>query len=54
MLSLHPCFDPVWGIVVDDLHGISLGVTLTLLRLWMDNTHKAKPFFIGNKVHEYF
>ena len=51
VLALHPTFNLVWGIVIDDLHGIFLGVTLTLLHLWLDKTNKTKPFFIGNKVH---
>jgi hypothetical protein len=50
VLTLHPSFDPVWGIVIDDLHGIFLGVTLKLLHLWLDKANKGKPFFIGNKV----
>ena len=49
MLALHPTFDLACGIVVDDLHGLFLGVTLTLLRLWFDS-NRNKPFFIGNKV----
>jgi hypothetical protein len=49
VLTLHPSFDPVWGIVIDDLHGIFLGVTLKLLHLWLDKANKGKPFFIGNK-----
>ena len=36
VLALHPTFDVVHGIVVDDLHGLFLGVTLTLLNIWFD------------------
>ena len=50
VLALHPTFDLVRGIVVDDLHGLYLGVTLTLLRLWFDKGNRNKPFYIGNKV----
>ena len=50
VLALRPAFNPVWGVVIDDLHSIFLGVTLTLLHLWIDKTHKDKPFFIGKKV----
>lgn len=50
VLALLPSFDLVWGVVIDDLHGIFLGVTLTLLHLWFDKANKTKLFFIGNKV----
>ena len=50
VLALHPFFDLVRGVVVDDLHGVFLGVTLALLRLWFDKARKAEPYFIGNKV----
>ena len=50
ILALHQQFDLVGGVVVDDLHGIYLGVTLRLLHLWFDRTSRGKPFFIGYKV----
>ena len=51
VLALHPTFDVVHGIVVDDLHGLFLGVTLTLLNIWFDKKRsKNKPYFIGNKL----
>ena len=50
VLALHHCFDLVGGVVIDDLHGIYLGVTLSLLRLWFDRINRGKPFFIGDKV----
>lgn len=50
VLALHPRFDLVQGVVIDDLHGIFLGVTLSLLHCWFDNAHRDKPYFIGNKV----
>ncbi len=50
VLGLHPFLDLVKGVVVDDLHGVFLGVTLTLLRLWFDKGERDKPYFIGNKV----
>ena len=53
VLALLPSFDLVWGVVIDDLHGIFLGVTLTLLHLWFDKSNKTKPFYIGNKVYTY-
>ena len=50
MLALLPTFDVVSGIVIDDLHVIYLGVTLTLLRLWLDKSNRTKPYFI-DKVY---
>jgi hypothetical protein len=50
VLALHPRLDLVSGVVIDDLHGIFLGVTLTLLRLWFDKTNRGKPYFIGNQI----
>ena len=40
VLALHAAFDPVWGVVIDDLHGIFFGVTLTLLRTKSINTSR--------------
>ena len=51
VLALHPCFDLVGGIVIDDLHGVFLGVTSTLLNLWFHKSHRRQPYFIGDKVH---
>lgn len=50
VLALHRNFDLVGGIVIDNLHGIYLGVTLSLLHLWFDKTNRGKIFFIGDKV----
>lgn len=44
-LALHPHFDLASGVVIDDLHGIFLGVTL---HLWFDKQNKGMPYFIGN------
>ena len=51
VLALHHCFDLVGGVVIDDLHGIYLGVTLTLLHLWFDRSNRGKMYYIGNKVY---
>ncbi len=50
ILGLHPFLDVVKGVVIDDLHGIYLGVTLSMLHLWFDKANKEKLFFLGNKV----
>ena len=51
VLVLHPFFDLSEGVVIDDLHGIYLGVTLSLLHNWFDKSNKGKPYNIGNKVN---
>ena len=38
--------------MIDDLHGLYLGITLTLLNLWFNRVHKGKAFFIGDKVRK--
>jgi hypothetical protein len=40
----------VKGVAVDSLHCIYLGVTLQLLKLWLDKTHRSEDFYIENKV----
>jgi hypothetical protein len=52
-MALHQPFNILWGIVIDNLHGVFLGVTLTLLHLWLNKCHRGKPFSIGNKVLVY-
>ena len=50
VLALHPHFDIVSGVVIDDLHGIFLDITLTLLHRWFHRNHRGKPYYIGDKV----
>ena len=50
VLAFHHSFDLVGGVTIDDLRGVYLGVTLSLLHLWFDRTNRGKPFFIGDKV----
>ena len=47
VLALHPCFNLVEGVVIDDLHGVFLGVTLTMLDLWFNKKNRGNPYFIG-------
>ena len=51
VMALHPCFDLVQGVVIDDLHGLVLGVTLTMLNLWFCKGSRGRAYFIGNKVN---
>ena len=43
VLALHPCFNFAFGSVINDLHGLYLGVPLTLLWHWFDETHRGRP-----------
>ena len=36
--------------VIDDLHGIFLGITLSLLYRWFERKNRGKPYFIGSEV----
>ena len=51
ILALHPCFRLDVGIVVDDLHGLYLGVALKLLHLWLDKQFRSQAFSTRNQVH---
>ena len=50
VLAMHLCFDLVSGVVIDDLHGIFLGVTLSLLHHWFDSAHRGRPYCKRNEV----
>lgn len=50
VLALHPGFDIVKGMVTDYLHCVLLGVSKTLLTMWLDSNNDQKEFYIGNKV----
>ena len=50
VLSLHRFFKINTGVVVDDLHGLYLGVAKTFLKLWFDKSTRTQQFYIGNDV----
>ena len=52
VLSLHKPFLLPTSIVVDDLHCIYLGVTKTILHLWMESKNRSAAFYIGKKVSQ--
>ena len=52
-LFRHPPFDVSKGVVIDVLHGLYLGVVLSLLSLWFDKVNRNMPFYIGDKVCTY-
>lgn len=49
MLALHPGFDIINGMVTDYLHCVLLGVSKTLLSIWLDPKNDNKEFYIGKK-----
>lgn len=53
VLTLHQPFNLVKGVIVDDLHGLFLGVTKTLLSLWFTEKYKSCYFSIARKVIYY-
>ena len=50
VLSLHPLFQLPWGVIVDDLHCLYLGVASHLIELWFDKKYRDKDHYIGQKV----
>ena len=50
VLPLHPRFNLVSGVVIDDLRGIFLGITLALLHKWFNRNNSGEPYFIGSQV----
>lgn len=50
MLFVHKPFDVVKGVVIDDLHGLFLGVSKTLTSLWFNEKYKTFDFYIGTKA----
>ena len=49
VLALHPGFDIINGMVTDYLHCVLLGVSKTLLSIWLDPKNDNKEFYIGKK-----
>ncbi len=54
VLASHQPFHVVKGVVVDYLHCVLLGVVKTLLNIWLDTSHRAQEYYIGNKVNAGF
>ena len=50
VLACHPPFDLCRGVVIDCLHGVFLGVTLKLLKLWFDKAYRKNSYSIRKKV----
>lgn len=49
VLAGHQPFHAVKGMVTDYMHCVLLGVTKTLLKLWMDTGNCEKGFYIGRR-----
>ena len=50
VLSLHPPFQLPWGVIVDDLHCLYLGVASHLIELWFDKKYRGQDHYFGQKV----
>lgn len=46
-------FDLVKGFVIDWMHSLCLGVTKSLMNLWLNAENRGKEFFLGSKVQIY-
>lgn len=45
-------FDIIWGLVPDYMHGVLLGVTKMLLKLWFSSSYADQPFFVGRSIKQ--
>mgnify|MGYP000350328329 CR=1 FL=1 len=43
-------FNLVKGFVIDWMHSVCLGVTKSLINLWLNAENRGKEFFLGSKV----
>ena len=43
-------FDLVKGFVVDWMHSVCLGVSKSLMNLWLNTENRESEFFLGSKV----
>lgn len=50
VLTLHEPFSLDTGVVIDDLHGLYLGVSDTFLDFWFSKKFKDHDFYIGGQV----
>ena len=50
ILALLLYFDLVYGIVIDMLHCIFLGVVKALLHLWFDQSHRNEQYSLYSQV----
>lgn len=52
ILTSIPKFNIIFGLPVDIMHGVFLGVAKGLSELWFDQKHHRKPFYLGNKTNK--
>jgi len=50
LLLALPRFDIIWGIPVDYMHSVTLGVAKKLVSLFFDSTYASFPWYLGNKI----
>lgn len=49
-LATVPSFNMIDGISADYMHGVLLGVTRMLLRLWFTSSHHSELWYIGHAI----
>ena len=47
-----PKFDIIRSVTIDYMHVALLGVAKTLLKLWLDKSHRTKPWSIRKRIGE--
>lgn len=52
ILTSIPKFNVIFGLPVDTMHSVFLGVVKSLAELWFDQKHHRKPFYLGNKIEK--
>lgn len=50
MFLLFKPFDLVKGFVIDWMHSVCLGVTKSMIHLWLNAENRGKEFFLGSRV----
>jgi len=52
LLFLFPLFDVIWGLPVDYMHAVCLGVAKRFTSLWFDSSQSKSPWYLGNRTTE--
>ena len=52
ILFLFPLFDVIWGLPVDYMHAVCLGVAKRFTSLWFDSSQSCSQWYLGNRISE--